>query len=112
MWPLLLRPDPRFWLSTSEATGAPLCNDAFTTLTIDRRPADVGLTLTSAMLTTCREVDFLSRLQAHVCLLPVAAAAHEPAEPLFLALDVRHLHRPHFARLVLAAEHQLARCLA
>src|SRR5512134_2272715 len=106
MWPLLLRPDPRFCGSTSDATGAPLCRSLLTTLTIARRPADVGLTLTSAMSGLRREVDFLARLQAHVGLLPVAPAAHEAAEALFLALDVRDLDAFH-----LDLEHQFDRGL-
>src|SRR5258708_36878689 len=92
MWPLLLRPEPRFCDSTSDATGAPLCSDALTTLTIARRPADVGLTLTRAMaLRLRREVDFLAGRKRHVALLPVAPAAGVAAEALFLALDVRDL---------------------
>src|SRR6476659_2258490 len=107
MWPLLLRPEPRFWLSTSDATGGPLCRLALTTLTSDRRPFDVGLTLTSAMMSGLhREVDFLPRLQAHVGLLPVAAPAHVRAEALLLALDVGDLHR-----LDVHLEHQLDRGL-
>src|SRR5512135_616169 len=102
MWPRLLRPEPRFWLSTSEATGAPLCRAGLTTLTSERRPFDVGLTLTSAMSGLRREVDLLARLQAHVGLLPVPAPAHEAAEALLLALDVGDLHR-----LDLDLEHQL-----
>src|SRR5882672_2738797 len=107
MWPLLLRPDPRFWLSTSEATGGPLCRFGLTTLTSERRPFDVGLTLTSGMSGLCREVDFLARLQADIRLLPVPAPARVRAEALLLALDVDDLHRLHFDRLVLLAEHQL-----
>src|SRR5438105_2515275 len=107
MWPLLLRPEPRFWLSTSDATGGPLCRLALTTLTSDRRPFEVGFTLTSAMSDFRREVDFLARLQADVCLFPVPAPAHVRAEALLLALDVDDLHRHHFDRLVFFAEHQL-----
>src|SRR5690242_13045473 len=107
MWPLLLRPEPRFWLSTSAATGGPLCSPGLTTLTSERRPFDVGLTLTSGMtLRLRREVDFLARLQAHVGLLPVAPPAHVGAEALLLALDVRDLHR-----LDLDLEHELDRGL-
>src|SRR5689334_2353932 len=107
MWPLLLRPEPRFWLSTSAATGGPLCSPGLTTLTSERRPFDVGLTLTSGMtLRLRREVDFLARLQAHVGLLPVAPPAHVGAEALLLALDVRDLHR-----LDLDLEHHLDRGL-
>src|SRR6476646_3712737 len=106
MWPLLLRPEPRFWLSTSEAIGGPLCRLALTTLTSERRPLDVGLTLTSAMSGLRREVDFLTRLQADIGLLPVATPAEVRAEALLLALDVGDLHR-----LDLHLEHQLDRGL-
>src|SRR6185295_7927730 len=99
MWPLLLRPEPRFWLSTSEAIGGPLCR---LTLTSERRPLDVGLTLTSAISGLRREIDFLTRLQAHIGLLPVPAPARMRAEALLLALDVRDLHR-----FDLHLEHQL-----
>src|SRR5690349_6219656 len=102
MWPLLLRPEPRFWLSTSEATGAPLCRLALTTLTSDRRPFDVGLTLTNAMSGLLREVDFLSRLEAHVRLLPVATTPLMRAEALLLAFHVGDLHGLDFD-----LEHQL-----
>src|SRR6516165_6022271 len=99
MWPLLLRPEPRFWLSTSEAIGAPLCSSGLTTLTSERRPADVGLTLTRGMIVLpslfSREVDFLAFLQADVGLLPVTPAAERLAEALLLALDVDDLHRRH-----------------
>src|SRR5438309_10879596 len=112
MWPLLLRPEPRFWLSTSEATGSPLCRSWLTTLISARRPADVGLTFTSGIcLRLRREVDFLSGLQAHVGLLPVASPAGELAEALLLALDVDDLHGHHFNRLVFFSEHQLDRRL-
>src|SRR4051812_13953300 len=105
MWPLLLRPEPRFWLSTSDATGAPLCSDALTTFTSERRPFDVGLTLTSAIsLRLRREVDFLTRLEAHVSLLPVPPPAAVRAEALLLALDVRDLDA-----LDLDLEHELDR---
>src|SRR5690242_17375877 len=94
MWPLLLRPEPRFWLSTSAATGGPLWSAGLTTLTSERRPFDVGLTLTSGMsLRLRREVDFLAGLEAHVRLLPAATPTGESAEALLLALDVRDLHR-------------------
>src|SRR5512132_952538 len=94
MWPLLLRPEPRFWLSTSDATGRPLYRAALTTLTRDRRPFDVGLTLTNAMMSALHgEVDFLAGLEAHVGFLPVAPTALVRAEALLLALDVRDLHR-------------------
>src|SRR5262245_52671383 len=112
MWPLLFRPEPRFWLSTSDATGAPLCSVGLTTLTSERRPADVGLTLTRGMMVSRplgvrREVDFLALLQADVGLLPVAPAAERLAEALLLALDVDDLHGRHDDGLVLLAEHQL-----
>src|SRR3954453_15966811 len=106
MWRLLLRPEPRFWLSTSDAIGGPLCRLALTTLTSERRPLDVGFTFTSAMSALRREVDFLSRLQAHIGLLPVTAPAEMRAEALLLALDVGNLHRLH-----LHLEHQLDGCL-
>src|SRR6476620_9610007 len=95
MWPLLLRPEPRFWLSTSEAIGGPLCRLALTTLTSERRPLDVGLTLTSAISGLRREVDFLARLPAHVGLLPFPAPANMRAEALLRALfghDRREQH--------------------
>src|SRR4029453_12504396 len=111
MWPLLLRPEPRFWLSTSEASGRPLWRSGLTTLISDRRPFDVGFTLTRGILRLRREVDFLAFLQAHVGLLPVRPATHVLAEALLLALDVDDLHRRHLDGLVLLAEHQLDRRL-
>src|SRR5258708_31954850 len=106
MWPLLLRPEPRFWCSTSEAIGAPLCRSGLTTFTMARRPADVGLTLTRGMSGLRREIDFLAWLQADVRLLPAAAPADETAEALFLALDDRDLDRVH-----LDLPHELDRSL-
>ena len=38
-----------------------------------------------------REVDFLARLEADICLLPVAAAASKGAEALFLSVNVHDL---------------------
>ena len=38
------------------------------------------------------KIDFLTRLQANECLLPVLATAHGTAETLLLALDGSHLH--------------------
>src|SRR5438105_10065885 len=112
MCPLLLRPEPRFWLSTSEATGSPLCRSWLTTLISARRPADVGLTFINAIcLGLRREVDFLSGLQANVGFFPIAPAASELAEALLLALDVDDLYGHHLDRLVFFAEHQLDRRL-
>src|ERR1700693_1240099 len=96
MWPLLLRPDPRFLMSSSFSTGRPLCRSGLTTLTSPRRPGDVGLTFMSAISGFLREVDFLPRLEAHVRLLPVAAASAVRAEALGLSLDVGDLHALHF----------------
>src|SRR4029078_4551161 len=93
MCPLLLRPDPRFLLSVSALNGAPLCSSGVTTLTSERRPGEVGLTLISAMSALLGEVDFLARLQAHVRLFPVAPPAAVGAEALGLALDVGDPHR-------------------
>src|SRR6266571_1125553 len=96
MWPLLLRPEPRFLMSSSFSTGRPLCSSGLTTLTSERRPGEVGLTLTSGMSDLLREVDFLPRLEAHVRLLPVAAASAVGTKALGLALDVGDLHASHF----------------
>src|SRR5436190_4098651 len=106
MWPLLLRPEPRFLLSVSASNARPLWRFGLTTLTSARRPAEVGLTLTSAMSGLLREVDFLARLQAHVRLLPVAAPADEATEALLLAHHVRDLDL-----LDLDLEHELDRGL-
>src|SRR5687768_13491035 len=92
MCPLLLRPEPRFCDSVNLSNGRPLCRFGLTTLTSARRPADVGLTLTSGMSGLLREVDFLARLQAHIRLLPAATASDVLAEALLLAADVRDLH--------------------
>src|ERR1700682_136700 len=91
MWPLWLRPEPRFWLSVSAFTGGPLCRCGWTTFTIARRPADVGFTFCSGISALRREVDFLARLQADVGLFPRAAPAGEAPEALDLAADVRDL---------------------
>src|ERR1700692_1739177 len=93
MWPLLLRPDPRFLLSVSALNGAPFCSSGVTTLTSARRPGEVGLTLISAMSALLGEVDFLARLEAHVRLFPVAPPAAVRAEALGLALDGGDPHR-------------------
>src|SRR5690554_1710520 len=93
MRPWLLRPAFLLCFSTSAAYGRPLCRSALTTLTIARRPAEVGLTLTIAIfLLPGREVDFLARLEAHVSLLPVLAATDAATETLDLALDVGDVH--------------------
>src|SRR6202008_1136269 len=94
MWPLLLRPEARILRSVSRGSAPPLCRSARTTFTSARRPADVGLTLTSAtLLHLFREVDLLPRLQADIGLAQVAALARRAAEPLFLAAPVQDLHR-------------------
>src|SRR5258708_9242391 len=99
MWPRLLRPARLLCFWTRAASGLALCRWALTTLTSARRPGDVGLTLTSAILLglPCCEVDLLARLQADIGLFPVPAAADETTETLFLALhvgdlDAFHLH--------------------
>src|SRR5205809_1567260 len=66
MWPLLLRPEPRFWLVVSASTGRPLCRFGWTTLISARRPGDVGFTFWRGILFIHCEVDFLARLQADV----------------------------------------------
>src|SRR5208283_236619 len=102
MWPLLLRPEPRFLLSRSGSKGRPLCRSGLTTFTSPRRPGEVGLTLTRGMaLGLLREVDFLARLEAHVRLLPVAASALVGAEALLLAVHVDDLHAFHLDLLFL-----------
>src|SRR3954471_22386032 len=96
MLPIELRPARLDWLSTSGQCGSPLCRSALTTFTIDRRPAEVGLVLTSAMSGhSFHEVDVAFANQAHVGLLDVLAAAHEAAVALFLALHVEHVDRAH-----------------
>src|SRR6266567_820051 len=95
MWPLLLRPDPRFLVSRSFSTGRPLCSSGLTTLTSPRRPGDVGLTFIRAISGFLREVDFLPRLEAHICLLPVTAASAVCTEALGLSFDVGDLHALH-----------------
>src|SRR5215472_1067911 len=107
MRPTLLRPEPRFMFSVSRSIGRPLWSSGLTTFTSPRRPGDVGLTLISGMtLCLLREIDFLARLQAYVCLLPVAPAAGVSAEALRLASYVHHLHA-----FDLDLEQQLYRCL-
>src|SRR5580704_3277273 len=102
MWPLLFRPEPRFLLSRSGSNGRPLCRSRLTTLTSPRRPGEVGLTLTRDMtLGLLREVDFLTRLQAYVRLLPVASPAAIGAKALFLAVHIDNLHARHLDLLFL-----------
>src|SRR4249920_2605858 len=98
MRPALLRPLFCDWLTSSGAYGLPLCSSGLTTLTSERRPGEVGLTLTSAMAYSSAlfeggKVDFLAGGEADIGLLPVAAPADEAPEALLLALDVGHLHR-------------------
>src|SRR5512137_2290668 len=102
MWPLWLRPDPRFLLSVSASTGRPLCRCGWTTLTSERRPGDVGFTFCSGISALRCEIDFLARLQADVRLLPRAAPARKAPEALHLAADVGDLHALH-----LDLEHRL-----
>src|SRR6185369_9394152 len=93
MLPMWLRPARRDCFSTSGQCGSPLCRSALTTFTIDRRPAEVGLVLTSAMSGhSFHEVDVAFAEQAHIRLLDVLAAAHEAAVALLLALHVDHVH--------------------
>src|SRR4051794_4499496 len=106
MWPLLLRPEPRFWLTVSALTGLPLCRCGLTTLTSARRPAEVGFTFCSGILLLRREIDFLAGLEAHVRLLPAAPTAVETTKALFLAADIRDLHA-----VDLHLEHRLHRRL-
>src|SRR5215831_7361749 len=102
MWPLLLRPEPRFWLSVSASTGPPLCRCGWTTLTIARRPADVGLTFCKGISALRAEIDFLAGGEAHIRLLPRPAPADVAAEALDLTGDVHDLDAFH-----LDLEHRL-----
>src|SRR5436190_10401461 len=105
MWPLLFRPEPRFLLSVSRSNGPPRCRSGLTTLTSPRRPGDVGLTLTSAMVSRfLSEVDFVARLQAHVRFLPAASPTRIRAEALGLAVDVDDLDALDLDLLVLPHE--------
>src|SRR6187402_3003689 len=102
MLPMWLRPARLCSASTSGAYGAPLCRSAFTTFTIDRRPAEVGLVLTRAMSGhSFHEIDVAVALEAHVRLLERLAAADEAAVALFLALHVDHVDRGHLDLLLL-----------
>src|SRR3989337_222007 len=49
MWPRLLRPDPRFLDSVSAEMGRPLYKDGLTTLTIARRPGEVGFSFPTGL---------------------------------------------------------------
>src|SRR6185436_16348989 len=69
----------------------PLCRSGLTTLTMARRPGEVGFIFTSGISDLHREVDFLARLQADVCLLGVIAAPGITAEALDLALRIDDL---------------------
>src|SRR5512139_2854719 len=94
MLPKWFRPARFDCFSTSGAYGLPLCRSALTTFTIDRRPAEVGLVFTRAMLCdSFHEVDVAFALEAHVGLLHVAAAALEAPMALLLALEVHHVDR-------------------
>src|SRR5258707_8816353 len=105
-----LRPARLCSASTSGAYPGPLCSSAFTTFTIDRRPAEVGLVLTSAMSGhSFHEVDVALALEAHVGLLEAPAPADEAPVALLLALDVDDVHRRHLDLLLL--EEQLDRGL-
>src|SRR5215468_3654441 len=89
MLPMELRPARLCSASTSGACPGPLCRSGFTTFTIDRRPAEVGFVLMSAMSGhSFHEVDVALALQAHVRLLEALAAADEAPVALLLALDV------------------------
>src|SRR3954464_5006057 len=101
MLPMWLRPARLCSASTSGAYGAPLCRSALTTLTIDRRPAEVGLVLTSAMSGhPFHEID-VALQEAHVGLLDALATADEAPVALLLALDVDDVHRAHQQLLAL-----------
>src|SRR5690606_2797414 len=103
-----LRPARLGSASTSGAYGAPLWSSGFTTLTIARRPAEVGLVLTRAILGhSFHEVDVAVALEAHVRLLHRLAAADEAPVALFLALDVHDVDGAHLDLLLL--EEQLHR---
>src|SRR5215470_18061517 len=93
MLPMELRPARFGSASTSGAYGDPLCRSGLTTFTMERRPAEVGLVLTSAMSGhSFHEVDVAVALQAHVGLLDAAAPSGEAAVALLLALHVHHVH--------------------
>src|SRR5687768_4293573 len=105
MLPWWLRPARLCSASTSGACGAPLCRSAFTTFTIDRRPAEVGLVFTRAMSGhSFHEVD-VAVGEAHVGLLEALAAADEAPVALLLALHVHDVDRAH--RDLLLLEEQL-----
>src|SRR3954463_6068857 len=113
MLPMWLRPARLCSASTSGACGAPLCRSALTTLTIDRRPAEVGLVLTSAISGhPFHEVD-VALEEAHVGLLQVLATADEAPVALLLAFDVDDVHRADLELLALdlVLEEQLDRGL-
>src|ERR1043165_5175020 len=102
MLPMELRPARLCSASTSGAWGAPLCRSALTTFTIERRPAEVGLVLTSAMSGhSFHEVDVALADQAHVGLLDRLAAADEAPVTLLLALHVHDVDRAHLDLLLL-----------
>src|SRR5262245_64665225 len=108
MLPMELRPARLCSASTSGAWPDPLCRSGFTTFTIDRRPAEVGFVLMSAMSGhSFHEVDVAVALQAHVGLLEGLALADEAAVALFLALHVDDVHGRHLDLLLL--EEQLDR---
>src|ERR1041385_4180464 len=110
MLPMELRPARFGRASTSGAYGAPLCRSGLTTFTIDRRPAEVGFVLTSAMSGhSFHEVDVALALEAHVRLLDALAATHETPVALLLALHVHHVHGADLDLLLL--EEQLDRGL-
>src|SRR5687768_18394738 len=93
MLPWWLRPARLCSASTSGACGAPLCRSAFTTFTIDRRPAEVGLVLTRAMSGhSFHEIDVAFALEAHIGLLARLAAPDEAPVALLLALGVDDVH--------------------
>jgi len=46
---VVLRPEPRIFFSSKDATGAPLCKLGVTTLSMPRRPGEVGLVFKSAI---------------------------------------------------------------
>src|SRR5258707_5693103 len=100
-----LRPARLCSASTSGAYPGPLCSSAFTTFTIDRRPAEVGLVLTSAMSGhPFHEVDVGVADEAHVRLLDGLAPADEAPVALLLALHVQHVHRADLDLLLLEEE--------
>ena len=95
MWPRLLRPEPRFLDSVSAEIGRPLCSVGLTTLTIARRPGEVGFSFTTGIYLVSAKLISWPAFRLTYALRTLRLRPDALGEALRLAGDVDHVDRVH-----------------